>query len=196
MKNNTPIIIGVLAVIVLAGVLIFTLRPESEEENVNTDNQVQEEENMDESEPMEEEMEEQAPSMNIVETAVATPTLSTLVAAVQAGELVDALSDEDAELTVFAPTNDAFAAIQETVDTLLLPENKADLQNVLQYHVVSGKVMSSDLSDGMVVTALNGDTLTITIEDGKVMINDAEVTLADVETSNGVVHVIDTVLVP
>ena len=158
----------------------------------NNDNQVEQDENMEENEPMEVE----EPSMNIVETAVATPSLSTLVAAVQAADLVDALSDENTQLTVFAPTNDAFAAIQDTVDLLLLPENKADLQNVLQYHVVSGKVMSTDLSDGMEVTALNGDTLTITIEDGKVMINDAEVTLADVETSNGVVHVIDTVLVP
>jgi len=192
MENKTPIIIGVLAVIVLAGVLIFTLRDDTDMDMENNDNQVEQDENMEENEPMEVE----EPSMNIVETAVATPSLSTLVAAVQAADLVDALSDENTQLTVFAPTNDAFAAIQDTVDLLLLPENKADLQNVLQYHVVSGKVMSTDLSDGMEVTALNGDTLTITIEDGKVMINDAEVTLADVETSNGVVHVIDTVLVP
>ncbi|KXK26034.1 MAG: Immunogenic protein MPT70 precursor [candidate division WS6 bacterium OLB20] len=134
--------------------------------------------------------------MNIVETAVATPDLSTLVAAVQAGGLVEALSNESAMLTVFAPTNAAFAEIQSTVDTLLLPENKADLQNVLQYHVVSGEVMSSNLEDGMTVEALNGDTLTITIRDGKVMINNAEVVIADIETSNGVVHVINKVLVP
>jgi uncharacterized surface protein with fasciclin (FAS1) repeats len=194
MENKTPIIIGVVAVIVLAGVLFFTMSPDDEQDADMNDNQVEQEQPAVEEEIMEEEME--TPSMNIVETAVATPSLSTLVAAVQAADLVDALSDENTQLTVFAPTNDAFAAIQETVDSLLLPENKADLQNVLQYHVVSGKVMSTDLSDGMEVTALNGDTLTISIEDGKVMINDAEVTLADVETSNGVVHVIDTVLVP
>ena len=196
MENKTSLIIGTVAVIALAVVLFFVFRPMEEAEDVNNDNQVEQEADQnDETQDMEEEMEE--PSMNIVETAIDTPTLSTLVAAVQAGDLVEALSDESAQLTVFAPTNDAFAAIQETVDTLLLPENKEDLQNVLQYHVVSGKVMSSDLSDGMEVTALNGDTLTITIsEDGKVMVNDAEVILADVETSNGVVHVIDTVLVP
>ena len=183
MKNSLPIIVVVVAVL-LGLVYFFVLRPEPE---------VVEEEVVDE---QTQEVEMVEPMKNIVETAVETPSLSTLVAAVQAGELVEALSDEMAELTVFAPTNDAFAAIQETVDTLLLPENKEDLQNVLQYHVVSGKVMSTDLSDGMEVTALNGDTLVISIVDGVVMINDAQVVIADVETSNGVVHVIDAVLVP
>ncbi len=134
-------------------------------------------------------------TMNIVETAVATESLSTLVAAVTAGELVDTLSSEG-PFTVFAPTNDAFASIQETVDTLLMPENLADLQNVLTYHVVAGSFMASDLSDGMEIETVQGDTLTVSITDGKVMIGGAEVVLADVETSNGVVHVIDTVLVP
>jgi uncharacterized surface protein with fasciclin (FAS1) repeats len=191
MENKTPFIIGAVAIIALAIVLFFAFRPEDIQEDLDTNDQVEQEVNENDSEVMEEQ------SMNIVETAINTPTLSTLVAAVQAADLVDALSDENAQLTVFAPTNDAFAAIQETVDTLLLPENKTDLQNVLQYHVVSGKVMSTDLSDGMEVTALNGDILTITItEEGRVMINDAEVILADIETSNGVVHVVDTVLVP
>lgn len=195
MENKTPLIIGTIAVIALAAVLFFTLRPEDGQEEVTNDNQVEQDADQDQPEEMEEEMEE--PSMNIVETAINTPTLSTLVTAVQSADLVEALSDENTELTVFAPTNDAFAEIQDTVDTLLEPENKADLQNVLQYHVVPGKVMSSDLSDGMEVTALNGDILTVTInENGEVFINDAQVVLADVETSNGVVHVIDAVLVP
>jgi uncharacterized surface protein with fasciclin (FAS1) repeats len=196
MENKTSLIIGAVAVIALAVVLFFAFRPMEDEQEVNNDNQVEQDADQnDETQEMEEEMEE--PSMNIVETAIDTPTLSTLVSAVQAADLVEALSDESAQLTVFALTNDAFAEIQDTVDTLLLPENKEDLQNVLQYHVVSGEVMSSDLSDGMVVTALNGDTLTVTInENGEVFINDAQVVLADVETSNGVVHVIDTVLVP
>lgn len=181
MKNSVPMI-AVVIVVLLGLVYFFFLRPETVEEDV-VDEQTQEVE-------VEESMK------NIVETAVETSSLSTLVAAVQAADLVEALSDESAELTVFAPTNEAFAAIQDTVDVLLLPENQADLQNVLQYHVVSGKVMSTDLSDGMEVTALNGDTLVISITDGVVMINGAEVVIADVETSNGVVHVIDTVLVP
>jgi transforming growth factor-beta-induced protein len=134
-------------------------------------------------------------AMNIVETAVATDILSTLAAAVTAGELVDTLSSEG-PFTVFAPTNDAFAEIQSTVDTLLMPENKADLQNVLTYHVVSGSFMAGDLSDGMEIQTVQGQTLMVSITDGKVMINGAEVILPDVGTSNGVVHVIDGVLVP
>jgi len=183
MKKALPIILVI--AIALGAAYFFFLREEPVEDV--TEDQEQE---------VEMDVEIVESSLNIVETAVATPALSTLVAAVQAAELEEVLSDETAEYTVFAPTNDAFAAIQETVDSLLLPENKSDLQNVLQYHVVAGRVMSTDLSDGMEVTALNGDTLVITIEDGKVMINGAEVIIADVETSNGVVHIIDTVLVP
>ncbi len=133
---------------------------------------------------------------NIVETAQATENLSTLVAAVQAAELVDALSDETAQFTVFAPRNAAFADIQSTVDTLLEPENQSDLQNVLQYHVVQGAALSSDLNDEEVMMALNGDELKIRIVDGEVHVNNAKVVTADVETSNGVVHIIDQVLVP
>lgn len=132
----------------------------------------------------------------IVDLAIETSDLSTLVDAVVAAELVDALADETVEYTVFAPTNDAFAAIQETVDKLLLPENQADLQNVLLYHVVDSAVLSGDLTDGQTVTTLSGETLTVTIQDGSVLINDAQVITADVEASNGVVHIIDTVLVP
>ena len=191
MKNSVPII-AVVIVVLLGLVYFFMLRPEMVEDDVN--GELPQEIEFNDEQPQEVEMEESM--SNIVETAIDTPTLSTLVAAVQAAELVEALSDENAEFTVFAPTNEAFAAIQDTVDTLLLPENQEDLQNVLQYHVVSGKVMSTDLSDGMEVTALNGDTLVISITDGVVMVNGAEVVIADVETSNGVVHVIDTVLVP
>ena len=180
MKNLVPILVVV--AVLIGAVYFFVLKPQTVEEEM-ADEQTQE-------------VEMEGSMKNIVETAIDTPSLSTLVAALQAADLVEALSDENVEFTVFAPTNEAFAAIQDTVDTLLLPENQSDLQNVLQYHVVVGKVMSTDLSDGMEVTALNGDTLVVTIEDGKVMINGAEVVIADVETSNGVVHVIDTVLVP
>ncbi len=133
---------------------------------------------------------------NIVETAVATPILSTLVAAVQAGGLVDTLAN-DGPFTVFAPTNDAFAKIPSaTLTALLTPEKKSDLVNILTFHVVSGKAFSHDLKDGQEITTLQGGKLKVKITDGKVYINGAQVVLADVKTKNGVVHVIDTVLLP
>ncbi len=134
--------------------------------------------------------------MNIAETVVATGDLSTLLAALQAAELVAVFEDEEADYTVFAPTNAAFAEIQDTVDTLLMEENMADLQDVLKYHVVDGAAMSGDLTDGMTLTTLQGGSLVVTVDESGVMINGAMVTTADVETSNGVVHIIDTVLVP
>jgi len=99
--------------------------------------------------------------------------------------------------TVFAPTDDAFAAVpQETMDALLADPSGA-LTDVLTYHVVPGKVMSTDLSDGMMAETVNGESLKITInDDGTVMVGDATVVTADIETANGVIHVIDTVLVP
>jgi uncharacterized surface protein with fasciclin (FAS1) repeats len=132
---------------------------------------------------------------SIAETAINTPNLSTLVAALTAAELVDVMKGTDA-LTVFAPTNDAFAAIQSTVDMLLKPENKSKLQNVLKYHVVAGTVKAADLSDGQEITTLQGEKLKVTIKDGKVMIGGAEVTNADVAVNNGVVHMVNKVLVP
>ena len=145
--------------------------------------------------------EQAAPSQNIVELAVATPELSTLVTAVTAADLVDTLSGEG-PFTVLAPTNDAFAALPEgTLDTLLEPENIEDLQAVLTYHVISASVFSSDLSNGQVVETANGGTLTVDITDAGVFFVDAnggraQVVAADVEASNGVVHVIDSVLLP
>jgi len=133
---------------------------------------------------------------NIVETAIATPILSTLVAAVQAGGLVDTLAT-GWPFTVFAPTNDAFAKIPaDTLASLLTPEKKSDLVNILTYHVVSGKAFSGDLKDGQEITTLQGAKLKVMIKDGKVYINGAQVVLADVKTKNGVVHVIDSVLLP
>jgi uncharacterized surface protein with fasciclin (FAS1) repeats len=134
--------------------------------------------------------------MNIVQTAIANGSFETLVAAVTAAELVDTLNGEG-PFTVFAPVDAAFAALPEgTVATLILPENKEKLQSILTYHVVAGKVLSSDLSDGMEATTVNGASLTIRLEDGKVFVNDAEVVIADVLTDNGVVHAINTVLIP
>ncbi len=134
--------------------------------------------------------------MNIVETAVANGSFSTLVAAVTAAELVETLSGTG-PFTVFAPTDEAFAALPAgTVDALVQPENKSKLTDILTYHVVAGKVMSGDLSDGMTAATVNGGDIIIKLEDGKVMINDAEVVIADVEASNGVIHVINKVILP
>ena len=130
----------------------------------------------------------------IVEVASANPDFSTLVAAVQAADLVETLSS-DGPFTVFAPTNEAFAALPDGVlDALLLPENKETLTEILTYHVVAGKVMAADVTAGEVDT-VEGSPITITT-DGGVKVNDANVTATDVEASNGVIHVIDAVIVP
>jgi uncharacterized surface protein with fasciclin (FAS1) repeats len=133
---------------------------------------------------------------DIVDTAVEAGSFTTLVTAVQAAGLEETLRGEG-PYTVFAPTDDAFAAVpQETLDALLADPEGA-LTDVLTYHVVPGKVMSTDLSDGMQAETVNGETLEITIEDdGTVKVNGATVITADIETANGVIHVIDTVLVP
>jgi uncharacterized surface protein with fasciclin (FAS1) repeats len=132
----------------------------------------------------------------IVEAAIATPALSTLVAAVKAGGLVETLSSAG-PFTVFAPTNDAFAKVPSaTLASLLTAEGKPALVNILTYHVVSGKAMSGDLVDGQEIKTVQGKTLKVMIKDGKVYINNAQVVIADVKTKNGVVHVIDSVLMP
>lgn len=131
----------------------------------------------------------------IAETAMNTPNLSTLVAALKAGELVDVLKGTDA-FTVFAPTNDAFAAVQSTVDMLLKAENKSKLQSVLKYHVVAGTVKAADLKDGQELTTLQGEKIKVQLKDGKVFVGGAEVTNPDVAVNNGVVHMTNKVLVP
>jgi len=127
--------------------------------------------------------------------AIASKDCKTLAAAVVAADLVETLQGEG-PFTVFAPTDEAFADIQSDVDELLEPENKAELAKILTYHVVSGAVMAADLEDGQELTTVQGGKLTVSIEDGKVMVGDASVTSADIEASNGVIHVIDTVLMP
>lgn len=133
---------------------------------------------------------------NIVETASANPDFSTLVAAVQAAGLVDTLSGEG-PFTVFAPTNAAFAKLPEgTVDSLLLPENREQLVAVLTYHVVAGEVTAEQVVTLDSATTVNGQDVAISVDGEQVMINDATVTTADIKTSNGVIHVIDTVILP
>lgn len=138
------------------------------------------------------------PKMDIVDTAASkTDTFSTLVAAVKAADLVDALKG-DGPFTVFAPTNDAFAALPEgTVENLLKPENKEQLQAVLKYHVVSGKIMAGDIANGTTsVETLQGTTADVAKGATGVTIDGANVVKADVKTSNGVIHVIDAVILP
>lgn len=137
-----------------------------------------------------------APTLNIVETASANEDFSTLVDLVVSADLADALSAEG-PFTVFAPINEAFAALDTgAVAYLTSEEGMEDLKNVLTYHVVEGKVMAADIVDGMTVTALNGLELTFAVDESGVSVNGIPVIIADIETTNGVIHVIDFVIVP
>jgi uncharacterized surface protein with fasciclin (FAS1) repeats len=144
--------------------------------------------------PPSEEAAEEAPG-NIAEVAAAAGNFETLLAAVEAAGLVDALTSEG-PFTVFAPTDEAFAALPEGTIESLLADPEGALTQILLYHVVSGKVMSTDLSDGMTAETLQGSPVTFSIKDGVVKVNDATVIAADIEASNGVIHVIDAVILP
>ena len=141
------------------------------------------------------------PSKNIVENAVNSKDHTTLVAAVKAAGLVDTLASKG-PFTVFAPTNAAFGKLPAgTVDNLVKPENKATLTKILTYHVVPGKLNAADLTDGKKLKTVEGEMLTVKLDGKKVWIVDAKggtsaVTIPDVNQSNGVIHVIDTVLMP
>lgn len=133
---------------------------------------------------------------DVVDIAIGSADHTTLVAAVKAAGLVETLKGPG-PFTIFAPTNAAFNALPAgTVDGLLKPEKKADLTNILTYHVVSGAVKSSELKDGQKIKTLQGGELTVAIKEGKVTINGANVTAADLTGSNGVIHIIDAVLMP
>ncbi len=135
----------------------------------------------------------EAHAMDIVATADEAGTFTTLLAAAEAAGLVETLQGEG-PFTVFAPTDEAFAALPEgTVEGLL--EDTEALTEILTYHVVPGAVMSGDLTDGMTAETVNGAEVTFTVGD-TVMVNDATVTTADIEASNGVIHVIDAVIMP
>ena len=145
-------------------------------------------------ETVSEEMTEPVSVGTIVDVAVGAGNFGTLVAAVTAADLVETLSGEG-PFTVFAPTDEAFAALPAGVlDALLLPENKAVLAQILTYHVVAGKVMAADVTDGEVAT-VEGQNVTLSTMDG-VTVNGAKVIAADVMASNGVIHAIDAVILP
>ena len=133
---------------------------------------------------------------DIVDTAAGAGSFNTLVAALQAADLVETLRG-DGPFTVFAPTDEAFSKLPSgTVESLLEPKNKAKLQAILTYHVVPGNVMASDVVNLSSAKTVNGKTLKIQVNDGSVMIDNAKVIKTDIATSNGVIHIIDTVVIP
>lgn len=142
--------------------------------------------------------EENAKTKDIVDTAVGAEgeIFSTLVAAVKAGDLVETLKGKG-PFTVFAPTNEAFAALPKgTVESLLKPENKAKLVKVLTYHVVAGEVKAADVVKVKSAKTVEGSEVKVNVKDGKVFINESEVIKADIMATNGVIHVINKVLLP
>jgi uncharacterized surface protein with fasciclin (FAS1) repeats len=131
-----------------------------------------------------------------VDTAVAAGSFKTLAAALKAAGLIETLKGSG-PFTVFAPTDDAFAKLPPgTVENLLKPENKAQLVKILTYHVVSGKVMAADVTKLQTAKTVQGGSLAIKITDGKVFVDNAQVTKPDIPASNGVIHVIDAVVLP
>jgi len=133
---------------------------------------------------------------DIVETAVAAGQFNTLAKALEAAGLVDALK-EPGPFTVFAPTDEAFSRLPAgTLEDLLKPENRDKLRSILTYHVVSGRVMSSEVVKLRSAKTLNGQSVRIRARGGKVQVDDANVVKADIEASNGVIHVIDKVILP
>ena len=137
-----------------------------------------------------------AKSKDIVDTAVSAGSFKTLVTAVKAAGLVETLKGKG-PFTVFAPTDAAFEKLPKgTIATLLKPENKKKLQSILTYHVVSGKVMAKDVVKLTSAKTVNGKSVTIAVKDGKVYVNGAQVVTTDIKCANGVIHVIDAVILP
>ncbi|MCL4160454.1 UNVERIFIED_CONTAM: hypothetical protein GTU68_025592 [Idotea baltica] len=136
------------------------------------------------------------PPADIVDTAVAAKKFTTLVAAVKAAGLVETLKG-DGPFTVFAPTDEAFAKIDaDTIKSLLKPENKAKLASILTYHVVSGRVAAADVVKLQSAKTVNGAEVTIKVVDGSVMIDGAKVVATDIDCGNGIIHIIDSVIMP
>jgi uncharacterized surface protein with fasciclin (FAS1) repeats len=192
-KSSTGLIVGIAAAVLLVagGFGVWALTSNDDEATPVAETS--------QNESSQQTEQTQATQQDLVALAIATPELSTLVTAVKAAALVETLQG-DGPFTVFAPTNAAFEKLpSETLASLLDPANKEALTSVLTYHVVAGKVLSSDLTNGQVIDTIQGGELTVEITDGKVYLVDAKggkalVVQADVEGSNGVVHVIDSVL--
>lgn len=197
-SGSKTLVTAIIAVILLIGAGIgLYMWSQDDDSNTETATNTSQDATIDEQESTE----EMQTQMNIVDTAVATPSLSTLVTAVTEANLVGTLSGEG-PFTVLAPDNDAFAraleALDLTVEELLARD---DLSDILTYHVIAGDVMSTDLTDGMVVETVQGGSLTVNITEDGVFFVDAnggraQVTTPDVATSNGTVHIINAVLLP
>lgn len=191
-NKTTGMIIGVVAFLVIGGGVLWAVNNKKDDSTNTADTKTNQ------SQPAQQAAKA---SSDIVAVASNTSSLSTLVTAVKAASLVDTLQGAG-PYTVFAPTNDAFAALPAgTLDTLLKPENVDQLKSILTYHVVAGKVMSSDLKDGQVITTVQGGKLTVKIADGRVYLIDAKgsqimVEKADVNADNGIVHIVGGVLLP
>ena len=133
---------------------------------------------------------------NVVKVAIGSKDHTTLVAALKQADLVTALSNAG-PFTVFAPTNEAFSKIdKKTLDELMTDTKKEDLQNILQYHVLVSVIKTENMKNGQVLGMVNGDNVTVTIKDGKVVLNNSAVIIASVPASNGIVHIVDAVLLP
>lgn len=188
--NGSKIALVAVAAIVIIGGGIFLATNNNNETTTPSSSQTQSTNN-----------DQPATKVTIVKVASDTPTLSTLVTAVKAADLVDTLQSEG-PFTVFAPTNAAFEALPAgTLDTLLAPENKGQLASILKYHVVSGKVLAADLKDGQVVPTVQGENLTVKLANGMAYLIDAKgnqvkIEKTDIDAGNGVVHVVGGVLLP
>ncbi len=208
---NTNVIIGIVVVLVVLGIggLYVMNKPMDNSNGMMANNQMMSPSPMSDSTMMKADDSMAAkegvmvggalmvPNMDIVDNAMNASNVTTVVAAVKAAGLVDTLKGPG-PFTVFAPTNMAFEKLPAgTVDTLLMPENKTKLSGILTYHVVPGAYKSTDLKDGMTLKTVNGQTITLSMKDGKWWVNGtAMIETADVISKNGVTHVIDTVLMP
>ncbi|MBC7471798.1 MAG: fasciclin domain-containing protein [candidate division SR1 bacterium] len=189
-KTTTSIIIAILAIAIIGGgVLIYNSSKDKDMKSDNASMMKKEDSVMVGGAAM-------YPSKDIITNVSNASNLTTLVTAVKAAGLVPTLQGPG-PFTVFGPDNDSFAKLPAgTVETLLKPENKEKLTNILTYHVVSGTYKSTDLKDGQTLKTVNGQNLKVNVVNGKTMINGAMIKTADVLQSNGVAHVIDTVLIP
>lgn len=192
---NKIIIIAVVAVVVLIGAVMLMNNKSDKSATANDSSMMQNESSNQEGVMVGGAL--MTPDKDIVDNAVNSTDHTTVVAAVQAAGLVETLKGSG-PFTVFAPTNAAFDKLPAgTVDTLLMAENKQKLTDILTYHVVPGAYRSSDITDGMTLKTVNGQLLTFTMKEDKWYINDSSmITIADVISSNGVTHVVDTVLMP
>lgn len=195
MKNTTAWVVLVVAIAIVAGIIISSNDKDEDAAMMQNEKTMTNELNNNEEGVMVGGA-LMVRSRDIVDNAVLANNVTTVVAAVKAAGLVDTLKSEG-PFTVFAPDNAAFDKLPAgTVETLLKPENKAQLANILTYHVVAGRYTSADLKDGMMLKTVQGGELKVTVKDGKWWINDAMVLTPDVISSNGVTFVIDTVLMP